>query len=67
MQARVVASSVAMTTRYFLILNFFIFFVQNGKNAKNCSKISAFNYTKMNLRNIYCRYVIFHFVSFDLM
>ena len=44
-------------------LNFIIFFVQH---AKNSWKIIAFNYITMNFRNMYCRYVVLHFVSFDL-
>jgi hypothetical protein len=45
-------------------LIFIIFFVQH---AKNSWKIIAFNYITMNFRNMYCRYVVLHFVSFDLM
>ena len=45
-------------------LIFIIFFV---KHTKNSWKIIAFNYITMNFRIMYCRYVILHFVSFDLM
>jgi hypothetical protein len=34
---------------------------------QNSWKIIAFNYITMNFRNMYCRYVVLHFVSFDLM
>ena len=46
-------SSVAMAC-------FYILFVQNGKI------VSTFDYTTLNFRNIYCRYVILHFVCFHL-
>jgi hypothetical protein len=41
-------------------------FVQHG-HGKNSRKIVAFNYITMNFRNVYCRYVVLDFVSFDLM
>jgi hypothetical protein len=45
-------------------LIFIIFFVQH---AKNNWKIIAFNYITINFWNMYCKYVVLHFVSFDLM
>jgi hypothetical protein len=35
--------------------------------AKNSWKSIAFNYITINFRNMYCRYIVLHFVSFDLM
>jgi hypothetical protein len=46
-----------------IIFIFILFFVQQGKNSWT---IIAFNYITMNFRNMYCRYVVLHFVSFDL-
>jgi hypothetical protein len=45
-------------------LIFIIFFVQH---AKNSWKIIAFNYITMNVLKKKSRYVVLHFVSFDLM
>ena len=43
---------------------FLVFFVQHAKNR--CTDY-CFNYITLNFRNLYCRYVVLHFVSFDLM
>jgi hypothetical protein len=49
-----------------IFLHFKFFYIFCTK-LQNSWKIRTFNYTTINFRNIYCRYIILHLVSFDLM